>query len=44
MKDIFMNLMFNMVKKYTNFIMMEIEKVENLVINLCDKTECYSHK
>ena len=51
MKDIFSKLMFNFQKKYKNFIMiyqfylkkMKIEKVEKLVTNLNDKTECVIH-
>ena len=39
MKDIFLNLMFNILKNYMDFIRMKIEKVEKLVTNLHDKNE-----
>ena len=43
MKNIFLNLMFNILKNYRNYIMIfekvKIEKVEKLVANLHDKTE-----
>ena len=50
-KDIFSKLMFNFLKNYINFIMicqfylkkMKIEKVEKLVTNLNDTTECVIH-
>ena len=52
MKDIFLKLMFNILKNYMNFIMsyhfsperMKIEKVGKLVANSHNKTECYTHK
>ena len=51
MKDIFSKLMFNILKNYLNFTMiyhfyrkkMKIEKVEQLVTNLHDKTEYVIH-
>ena len=50
MKDIFLKLMFSILKNYMNFIMiyhlcqrMKIEKVEKLVTNLHDKTEYVIH-
>ena len=51
MKDIFVTLMFNILKNYMNFIMiypflserMKIEKVENVEANLHNKTEYVMH-
>ena len=51
-KDTFLKLMFNIVKNYMNFIMIyhflqeriKNEKIEKLVANLHDKTECIIHK
>ena len=51
MKDIFLKLIFNILKTYMNFIMiyhfllerMKIETVEKLVANLHDKSEYVMH-
>ena len=51
MKDIFLKLIFNILKTYMNFIMiyhfllerMKIETVEKLVANLHDKSEYVIH-
>ena len=51
MKDIFLKLMFNILKNYMNFIMilpflpqgMKVENFEKLVTNLHDKTEFFIH-
>ena len=47
MKNIFLNLMFNILKNYRNYIMIfekvKIEKVEKLVANLHDKIEYVIH-
>ena len=40
MKNIFLKLMFNILKSYINF---KIEKVESLIANLQDKNECIVH-
>ena len=51
MKDIFWKLMFSILKNYMDFIKIyhflperiEIERVEKLIANLHDKTECVIH-
>ena len=45
MKDIFLKLMFNIVKNYNGWpFLLERIKLEKLVANLHDKEECYTHE